>query len=405
MGDLNSLLVLGLVLALGLASSKLAAWLRTPQILGGLLLGLAIGPELLRLLNKERLDHLQIIIPFTMSLIGFGIGSELQLDLLKKLGRSIALIAFAESAATFVLVGAAVWLAGPRHALPLALLLASLAVASAPTTTAAVLQELRAAGPLTTTVLAVIGIDVVIGLVAFAVALPLSLSLAGGNRGPGALDVLRATGWEIAVSPLAGLALGWLLTVAVKRLRTRGDVLIVTLAMLFLAAGIAQWAHLSLLMISLVAGMTLANRNRILANRVREGLTHWVPPIYLVFFVLVGALTQPSHVKALGLVGVGYIVARSLAKWAGCWVGGWASGADPAVRRLVGLGLLNQAGVATGLALSAYDRLKQAGPATGELGAQILSVIAGSTLVLFILAPPAIKYAIQRSGEAGQARF
>ncbi len=401
------LLIVGIVLGLGFFGSKLVARLKAPQILGSMLIGLCLGPALAGLWDAQTLRQWgELVVPFTLSMIGFGIGSEMKIEVLKKLGRSILLIAVCESLATFVLVAGAVLLVAPRElALPLAILLASLAVATAPTTTAAMLRELKASGPVTTTMLAVIGIDDVIGLLAFAVALPLAASILGDASKISTATAVIGVAKEILISPLVGLVIGWLLSQGVKQLRNRGEVLIVTLSALAIAAGLSRQFNLSVLLVTLSAGMTLTNRNRIVANRVYESLGAFMPPFYVLFFALVGANIQPVHLKTIGLVGVLYCIARCLGKWLGALGGARLAGADPEVRRYLGLGLLSQGGVAMALALSASRRLSEMGGPAAEMGQLCLTVIASSTLVLFFLGPPAIKYAIGRVGEAQKAKF
>lgn len=405
---LEPLLILGVFLTLGFVGSKLVARVKAPQIIGSMLVGICLGPKVVGLLDAAALKQWRgIVVPFTLSMIGFGIGSELKMETLKKLGRTIFLIAFGESLAVFLFVGGITLIVAPSEvALPLALLLATLAIATAPTTTAAMLRELRASGPVTTTTLAVIGIDDVIGLLAFALALPFASRMVGDTA---AISLLKAT-WhaarEVLISPLLGLAIGWLITVAARPIRVRGEVLVVTLAALTLAAGLSEQFHLSVLLVTLSAGALLTNRNRIVANRIHESLSSFMPPFFILFFVLVGANIQPGRIQTIGLVGVLYIVARSLGKWLGSMAGATVAGADRPVRRYLGLVLLSQGGVVMALALSAAERLEKLGNgAPQELGQLCLTVIAGSTLVLFFVGPPSVKFAIGKVGEANRARF
>ena len=69
----------------------------------------------------------------------------------------------------------------------------------------------------------------------------------------------------------------------------------------------------------------------------------------------------------------------------------------------IGLGLLSQAGVAIGLALSCQERFADCGADGEALGFTIISVITATTFVVQIFGPIGVKIAITRAGEVGQA--
>lgn len=288
-------------------------------------------------------------------------------------------------------------------------------MATGPTTTAAMLREVRAAGPVTTTLLAVIGIDQVIGLVAFAGALPLAIGMAGASGQASPYQALGQAAIVVVSSPLLGALVGGVIDLVARQMRNRGELMVVTLSAMSLTAGLAQLPpvkpYTSLLLIALFAGATLVNRNRVLSNRVFESTATAMPVIYILFFALAGAKIDPQHMRAIGLVGVVYVIARCAGKWLGGWIGGTLAEARPTTRRVIGLGLFSQGGVAIALALSAADALRTAAASAGDggaaqvaLGSTVEAVILGSTLVLFVVGPPAVRLAVTRVGEAGQAR-
>ena len=105
----------------------------------------------------------------------------------------------------------------------------------------------------------------------------------------------------------------------------------------------------------------------------------------------------------MGLLGVAYVVLRSVGKFTGAWVGGTLGGAEPAVRNNLGFGLLSQAGVAIGLALASASRFSAFGEEGRALGDLIITVITATTFVVQIIGPICVRFAISRSGEIGQA--
>ncbi len=130
-----------------------------------------------------------------------------------------------------------------------------------------------------------------------------------------------------------------------------------------------------------------------------RAISELTPPIYILFFVLVGSRLQISMMSKLGVLGIIYIVMRVSGKSLGSYVGARISGASPAVRKYLGFGLLSQAGVAIGLALEAW-RTFGAYPQGRHLGMLAINVITATTFVFQVLGPPLTKYAIFKAGEA-----
>ncbi len=76
------------------------------------------------------------------------------------------------------------------------------------------------------------------------------------------------------------------------------------------------------------------------------------------------------------------------------------SKSKPTVQHYLGLGLLSQAGIAIGLALSAQHELTKLSTEAGQLGLYIVTIITASTIVFQLLGPILLKYALIKSGEA-----
>lgn len=89
----------------------------------------------------------------------------------------------------------------------------------------------------------------------------------------------------------------------------------------------------------------------------------------------------------------------------GAWIGGSISGAEPTVRDDLNLGLLSRAGVAIGLALNCECRFVELGPEGQGLGSLVLGVITATTIIVQIIGPIGIKFAVQRADEIGMAHI
>ena len=113
----------------------------------------------------------------------------------------------------------------------------------------------------------------------------------------------------------------------------------------------------------------------------------------MLFFVISGADLKLSVLPAVGVLGVLYIIARSLGKYFGARLGAKFVKAEDTVKKWLGFTLLPQAGVAVGMAQIALSRL------SGDLGQKIQAVVLSATLVYEIVGPLLTKMALKKAGE------
>jgi Kef-type K+ transport system membrane component KefB len=187
--------------------------------------------------------------------------------------------------------------------------------------------------------------------------------------------------------------------------REHGDALTLSLGAILLATGLANVLHLSLILANLAVGAVLANlapRDTERSYRAVEYVTH---PVYVLFFLVAGAHLNVGLLTQLTLLGPLYIIGRSVGLIGGAYAGATISRTEPVVRRYLGLGILSQAGVAIGLALTVANEFRA--PAYGELGRQLaalaINTIAATTIIFEIVGPLTTKIALKRAGEIGRA--
>ncbi len=397
----NTLTVIGLLIAASFLGSKLFQRAGIPQVVGFIVMGVLLGTSFLNVVPLALTEELTFISEIALGLIGFDIGSHLRLSDLRRLGRSIALILLFEAVGTFLLVAAGVYaITGTLH---VALIFGALASATAPAATVDVLAEYNAKGPLTTSLLAVVGLDDALALMLFSVAAALAETLLVGGGTPSLLHMAVLPLAEIGGSVLLGLAMGWTLDFIMRRMGRRHDVMAISVGFVFLCVGLSNSLGFSLILTTMVLGMVVVNRCPPHGLLIRFTIEQAGPVIYVLFFTLVGARFQISLLPTMGLLGIAYVVLRSTGKFVGAWVGGRLGGAEPAVRDNLGLGLLSQAGVAIGLALVSAQRFGRLGEEGQALGSLIINVITATTFVVQVIGPIFVKMAIRRAGEIGQA--
>ena len=403
--SLHNWLLIGLAMLLGRLGGKLSSLLRAPRVVGYIVIGVVLGRSVLGFASRDAMHGLEMITDFGLGIVAFMIGTELSRRLIRRLGPKLIIIMVSESLIAFGLVALLVWgfsgwLLPAGLAAAGALVFGAMAPASAPAGTVAVIQEYRARGPMTSLLLGIVGLDdaFAIMIYAFAAAAAWAMLSAGDVT-----FVSLASGpvLEIAGGLAVGAAGGLLLWGLLRTFGDHGDTLIFTLATILLATGVANALGLSLILANLGVGAVLANVSRRNTEHAYEAVQGITGPVYVLFFVVAGAHLDLRLLGALSLLGPVYIVGRSLGLVGGAYVGASLAKTEPLVRRYLGLGILSQAGVAIGLALTVANEFRD--PAYGELGRQLaeltINTIAATTIVFEVLGPITTKIALSRAGE------
>ncbi|MCK5034379.1 MAG: cation:proton antiporter [Candidatus Sabulitectum sp.] len=215
--EFTLLAMVGLAVTLGLFAGRLVKKIGLPSIIGYMLLGTIMGVSLLKMFHHTHLQELEFITDIALGFVAFSIGNELRLTTLKSLGRSIGLIILLESFSALVLVAVLVYLV--TGDLVTALIFGSLAPATAPAGTVAVIREYKAKGKLSSSLYAVAGFDdgVAILLFGFTAAIAKQILLADAGIAHGSLAIgLIKPAVEILLSLVLGGALGFVYSFLVR---------------------------------------------------------------------------------------------------------------------------------------------------------------------------------------------
>ncbi len=409
--DLSFLHISGLTL-LGIATivafyvGRAARLVRLPSLIGYMVVGVVLGPSVLHLFDEPSMERLSFITEIALGFVAFSIGSELNLSSLKRLGSGIISIILAESFGAFVVVASAIYVL--TRDLPMALIFGSMAPASAPAGTLAVIHECRAKGSLTQTLYAVVGFDDGLAIIIFGFALALAKNLlvaeASGDS-EGFLQAVLVPAREIGLSVLVGGLAGLLFYRLVRRLKSGRDILIVVFGVILVCTGLSIRWHMSLILTNMVVGFVLANaRHESLLHRVTSPLLEVMPLLFVLFFCLAGAHLQLSALPALGALGMVYILGRSAGLVGGARIGALFGHVEDKVKKYVGLGILSQAGVAIGLSLIVKHEFAQLDaqynlPHAMQIGSSVLATITATCIFFEIIGPILTKFALKRAGE------
>jgi fructose PTS system EIIBC or EIIC component len=394
--DPSPILVLALILVAGLSFGALSRKAHLPSVTGQILIGVILGPSALKLFSSDQTHGLVPITQFALSLIAVAVGSHLHIRRLRNAKLRLFTMVLAESTILPIIVFLAIYLSTGVH-WSFALLIAALAISTAPATIMALVKERRAKGVFVKTLVASVALNNIACISAFEMAhLAARVSLDPATQA-GFFDVLMAPLRQLFVAAILGGTAGALLILMTRKV-VRSDLLAAySLVAILLTTGLAQALEISSLLSCLVLGVTIAN-----VTPDKEEIGHTVfdnfeQVIYASFFTLAGTSLHLDAALAGGFITLVAILSRIAGKIAAGWAAMSLGGAPTAVRRYLGVALLPQAGVAVGLVLVAQED-----PALASIRTLLLAVGLSVVAANEIIGPILTRVALDRSGDAEQ---
>ena len=356
---------LGLFLTAGTLAASVLEAARVPHLTAYLLVGIASGPHVLRLVAHTNLDSLKPVNGLALALIAFGGGAELRIADLR---RSVRTLAFATFTQCFlVLAGAAVLFAalsqlipfgrgGPAFVAGVSLMWGVIAITRSPSAVLGILEQTRAKGPVAEFTLAFVMLSdlVVLVLAATVVTLVRPLVESGGAFSSAAFEHL---GQEVIGSVSLGTTLG-LLTIAYMRFVHR-QLVIVLVALGFGFTEVIDYLRFEPLLTFLVAGFLVQN-----LSSFGDELAHTIEDlgsvVYVLFFAIAGADLDLALVARLWPTALALVLGRVALTWGAHRMGARLAHDAGALRRWGFTGLVSQAGIAIGIGTTVertYPRL------------------------------------------------
>lgn len=393
------MLELGVILFLGIFGALILKEKGIPQVLGLILMGLVIAFlfDFFELGSGEVLDLLAPIVAIALGFIGFNIGHELDFKTIKKLDPKISLILLFESIGTLFLVGGLVFIF--TQSVQLALIFGALASATAPAATADVIWEYKASGPLTTAILAILVLDDILAIVLIDAALEISLVLYKSGS-IDLLGLLAVSLWHSLASGILGAAAGAIIAVVVaKGVEDPIDATELVLGTLIIVIGIASVFELSVILACTFYGMIAESLTKMDTRELIHQIFRIGAPVIAIFFIMIGMQAYLGGLAAIGFIGAIYLISRSVGKIGGAWVGSKAASSDTNVQKYLGVCLLSQAGVPLALAVLVAEKFNEVGGQAAKDGVLILETVTATTLVVQLLAPLLVKWALEKAGE------
>lgn len=405
------LLNVALALLAGLMMTRLFKKWNLPDVTAFLISGILIGPFVigrigggyLGLSTYEEVARYDLVNEVAMGFIAFSIGSEFRLSALKKTGKQAFVIGIIQAVLATVLVDITLYIFHRIRpdllSLPSVITLGAIASATAPAATLMVVRQYKAKGELTDLLLPIVALDDAVGLILFAVSFGIAKVMVSGQISIASIifDPLI----EIVCSLLLGTVCGYVLTQIEKLFHSNTNRLSMTIAFVILTVAVAKLHFtvgpvtigFSSLLTCMMLGTIFCNICP-LSEEIMERADKWSRPLLACFFVLSGAALRLEVFKEgmLIMIGVIYILSRSIGKYIGAYVSSKAVGCSKKVVHNLGITLLPQAGVALGMCVSAQEL----GEAEGTL---IRNIILFSVLIYELVGPLLTREALIRSGD------
>ena len=275
-------------------------------------------------------------------------------------------------------------------------ILGAISSATAPAATTDVLRENRTKGPLTTIVYGIVAMDDAVALILYAMAASLASALLGSRSGSFLYQIMML-GYDVIASILLGSLFGFILGMLIRNvMRDEGRILAFSLGSLFLSTGICEFLHLDNILAAMSRGFFMVNFAPAKTRPVFALTEKFTPPIYVLFFVLVGAKLNIWQVNAyVAFIAVLYILCRTLGKSIGARLGARMTKAPETVYKYLPYCLLSQAGVAIGLSIAAGQDFAD------NIGPTVMLIITATTFVVQLAGPIFVKYGVTKAGECG----
>ncbi len=410
--EMLNLFLITWALFAGLLMTRIGNIFKLPDVTAYLVVGVIIGPSVLGRLgiqglgfiNYEEVESLNIISDVALGFIAFSIGSEFKISNLKKIGKQALIIGIMEASAATILVDIVLIIIHFKYpdivTVPMAITLGAIAAATAPAATLMVIKQYKAKGKVTEILLPVVALDDAICLIIFAGSFGIAQSIVSGATN--VVNLIVEPLLQISVSLLIGYLAAEILTFLEKFFYSRSNRLILIIGIIILTVAFAKITFklggfsgsFSPLLVCMMLGTVFCNICP-LSDDLMEASDFWCKPVLVLFFVLSGAELNLDVFKnpLVIIVGIVYVVTRSLGKYIGARVSATMVGSDDAVKKYLGITLLPQAGVALGMSALAFQLMDRSN------GLLVRNITLFGVLIYELLGPTLTKIALTKAGD------
>ncbi len=404
---------LGFILLAAYITAQILRIAGLPLISGYIFVGIVAGPYMTGFLTEAMVLRLRLLDDLALSFIALIAGGTLQMQFIRKRGKAIAVDIFSQTLIVFTLVFFSFFFICDRlnlmadlscsQILVLSCLLGVISIARSPSSAIAIINECRASGPFTATVLGVtVAIDVLI-IVFFTLAMTVSEIILGAGT---AVDFRMVTVLTLAVggSLVLGIVLGKGISLYIERMGHDLSLFLLFFAFSVFKASIwfnhfmenyfAISLHLEPLLICISAGFTVQNFGKC-GHIFMESMERFALPIFVLFFSLAGASLDLDALRMTWPLAAFLFMIRTIGIFGSTWFAGILNRDSPQHRRIAWMAYITQAGVAIGLAQLAQRRFP-------ELGVYLTTLVLAVITINQVVGPITFKIALKTAGEVEQ---
>lgn len=401
--EINILLILAVLYLTAYINKRITPKLGIPEVTGYVILGVLISSVSSIFLKRGEFDsilgNLELISSIALSIIGFSIGIELKWKTIKKIGASIFFIVLLETLLTFICVFFAMNFLG--FEVYTSLLLGAVASATAPAATVSVIRQYKARGELTSSIMAVVGIDDAFALTIYVVASSFAKSLINGNT-----ITLGGAFSKVLISVLSSVIIGLLFALIylyiLKRVKDNDTVEMLLIAFLFFMLGISETVHVSELLTIMTFGAIIANNSEVITKKSENIINKFTGILVGAFFITGGAHLDIKVVSSVFLIGLVYFLARAFGKIAGASLGAYLGKAPANIKKYIGFTLLPQVGVGLALAIAIKKDFPGVTTRGQDLGYFVFNLLLFTTLITEFIGPLLTKNVLLKVDEVGK---
>ncbi len=392
--------------------SKVFQKIKFPLITGLIITGIIAGSSVLNFIPPDALDKLNFLNEIALSIIAFSAGSELYLNDLRSRIKSIKWMTIGQLIITFVMSSVVIYFIADfipfmkglpaTHKIGIAILFGTIFVARSPSSAIAVINEMRANGPFTKTVMGVTVVKDVLVIILFAISLAVAKAFIN-NEETGLLFFVVLL-FELLASFGIGYVFGKILQFPfLSKLdsQIKGILIILIGYSVYIFSFYIKIKSLELfhhefvlepLLICIIASFYLTNysKHRIEFSEVLDEIS---PLIYIIFFTLTGASLSIQTLMSVFGIAISLFFLRLITMVFGGIFGVYAAKDPKKYLFIAWMPYLTQAGVALGLATVVSNTFP-------EWGYQFETIIIAIIVINQLVGPPLFKWALNRVKES-----